>query len=145
MTLLKVTCPDFVNGQEIPSKFTCSGDNINPEINIEGIPENAKSLAVIVDDPDATSGSWVHWIVFNISPTNKIAENSVPGEEGMNDFKKTSYAGPCPPPGKLHRYFFRVYALDYQVSLSFATRADLELAMKNHVLAQGSLMGTFER
>lgn len=143
MTLLKVTCPDFAGGEIIPNKFTCNGENINPELNIEGIPENTKTLALIVDDPDGHN--WVHWLVFNIPAMNKIAENSIPGEEGMNDFKKTSYSGPCPPAGNPHRYFFRVYALDTLLSVGFATKADVELAMKDHILAQGNLMGKFGR
>jgi hypothetical protein len=139
--ILKVTST-FVEGEKIPAKYTCDGDNINPELNIEGIPEATKTLVLIVDDPDAPGGTWTHWIVFNIPPNNKIEENSVPGEEGMNDFKITRYGGPCPPSGS-HRYFFRVYALDTQLSLSFATREDVELAMRNHILAKGGLMGKF--
>jgi len=131
----------FAEGEKIPEKYTCNGENVNPPLEIEGIPSNAKTLAIIVDDPDATGG-WVHWIVFNIPVTSKIEENSVPGEEGMNDFKQTSYSGPCPPSGS-HRYYFRVYSLDVNLSLSFATKADLEMAMKGHILAKGELMGRF--
>ena len=145
MDLLKVTCPDFANGETIPDRFTCNGENVNPELHLEGVPEAAKSLVLIVDDPDAPGGLWVHWVVFNIPKTNIIAENSVPGEEGMNDFKKTSWAGPCPPSGNAHRYFFRVYALDSMLSIGFATKADTELAMKSHILAKGELMGKFGR
>jgi len=144
---LIITSPAFKDGEKIPSKYTCDGENINPELNIEGIPEGTKSLVLIVDDPDAPAGTWVHWVVFNIPvPPNateiKIAENSVPGEEGMNDFKKTSYGGPCPPSGS-HRYYFRVYALDTKLNLDFATKSDVELAMKNHILAKGELIGRF--
>ena len=143
VNLLKVACPDFANGETIPDRFTCNGENINPELHLEGIPEETKSLAIIIDDPDGNN--WVHWLVFNIPKTNIIAENSVPGEEGMNDFKKTSYQGPCPPPGKPHRYFFRVFALDARLNLDFVTRDDLELEMKPHILAKGELMGKFGR
>ncbi len=143
-TELKITSA-FANGEKIPKKYTCDGENISPELKIEGLPEAAKSLVLIVDDPDAPAGDWVHWVVFNIPVSGDkltIKEDSVPGEEGMNDFKKTSYGGPCPP-GGTHRYFFRVYALDSMLTLSFATKADVELAMKNHVLAKGELMGKF--
>ena len=146
MEKLKITSPAFSNEEVIPDKYTCNGANVNPELDIEAIPAEAKSLALIVDDPDAPAGTWNHWIVFNIQPSNKIEENSVPGEEAMNDFKKTSYGGPCTPQGAgFHRYFFRVYALDARLSLSFATREDVELAMKDHILAKGELMGKFKR
>jgi len=141
-TSLKVTSPAFSEGEKIPAKYTCDGENVNPELDIEGIPDGTKSLAIIVDDPDAPRGDWVHWVVFNILPTAKIEEDSTPGTEGMNDFKKTSYGGPCPPSGS-HRYFFRVYALDAKLNLDFTTKADLEMAMKGHILAKGELMGKF--
>lgn len=142
MELLKVTSPAFSNGEKIPSKYTCDGDNINPELIIEHLPSETKSLVIIVEDPNAVNGSWIHWIVFNIPPILVIKENSVPGIEGLNDYKNTSYSGPCPPSGS-HRYFFRVYALDTLLTLSFATKADVELEMKNHVLAKGELMGKY--
>lgn len=148
MEKLKITSPTFQESGDIPDKYTCNGENVNPEINIEGIPAEAKSLVLIVDDPDAPAGDWVHWVVFNIPVSGsalKIEENSAPGEEGMNDFKKTNYGGPCPPPGNAHRYFFKVYALDTKLSLSFATKQDVELAMKSHILVKGWLMGKFKR
>lgn len=148
MEKLKITSPAFKESGDIPDKYACNGENVNPEIKIEGIPAEAKSLVLIVDDPDAPAGDWVHWVVFNIPVAGsalKIEENSAPGEEGMNDFKKTNYGGPCPPPGNAHRYFFKVYALDTKLNLSFATKQDVELAMKNHILAKGWLMGKFKR
>jgi Raf kinase inhibitor-like YbhB/YbcL family protein len=98
-----------------------------------------------VDDPDAPSGTWVHWVVWNIPVTNLIIEQSVPGNEGMNDFGKRHYQGPCPPSG-IHRYFFKVYALDDELQLtSGSTKENLEQVMKNHVLAMGELMGIYKK
>lgn len=142
MEFLKITSSAFLNGEKIPAKYTGDGENINPEINIAGLPKETKSIVLIVDDPDAPSGVWVHWVVFNIPPIERIEENSIPGEEGMNDFRASSYKGPCPPSGS-HRYFFRVYALDTLLGSGFLTKSDLELEMKGHILAKGELMGKF--
>jgi len=145
MKELTITSPAFGNNKPIPSKYTCDGDNVNPTLNIEGTPEETKSLVLIVDDPDAPMGTWDHWIVWNIPPTNKIEENSVPGTEGLNDFRKHSYGGPCPPSGK-HRYFFKVYALDTKLDLDPNSRKkDVEKAMKDHILAKGELVGLYSR
>jgi len=146
MKKLSVTSPAFENNQLIPAKYTCDGDDINPPLTIEGIPEGTKTLALIIDDPDAPMGTWDHWIVWNIpATTSKIAENTVPGTEGMNDFRKRSYGGPCPPYGT-HRYFFKVYALDVKLDLSPTSRkSDLEKAMQGHVLAKGELVGLYRR
>ena len=145
MKELTITSPAFGNNKPIPSKYTCDGDNVNPTLNIEGTPEETKSLVLIVDDPDAPMGTWDHWIVWNIPPTNKIEENSVPGTEGLNDFRKHSYGGPCPPSGT-HRYFFKVYALDTKLDLNPNSRKkDVEKAMKNHILAKGELVGLYSR
>ena len=112
---------------------------------IEGVPEETKTLVLIVDDPDAPMGTWDHWIVWNIPPTSKIEENTVPGTEGMNDFRRRSYGGPCPPYGT-HRYFFKVYALDTQLDLkSNSTKKDVEKAMEGHILAEGELVGLYRR
>lgn len=143
ISFLKVTSPAFQQGEKIPAKYTCDGENVNPELIIENIPAGTKSLVLVVEDPNAPTGTWVHWVLFNIPPTNNIKENSVPGDEGMNDFKKTTYGGPCPPSGS-HRYYFRVYALDSMLNLSFATKADVELEMKEHILAKGELMGKYK-
>jgi Raf kinase inhibitor-like YbhB/YbcL family protein len=146
MKKLSVESPAFENNKLIPAKYTCDGDDVNPPLTIEGVPEGTKTLALIVDDPDAPMGTWDHWIVWNIpATTSKIAENTVPGTEGMNDFRKRSYGGPCPPSGT-HRYFFKVYALDVKLDLSPTSRKrDVEKAMQGHVLAKGELVGLYRR
>ena len=140
---ISVTTPAFSAGSEIPSKFTCNGSNISPELKINGVPTEAKSLVLIVDDPDAPRGSFTHWIVWNIDPkTTDIAENSAPagGIQGTNDFGKRNYGGPCPPSGT-HRYFFKIFALDTKLDLKpSAHRAELDTAIHGHTLAQGELM-----
>lgn len=142
---LNVTSTAFAAGGMIPSKYTCDGANVNPPMDIQGIPENAKFLALIVDDPDAPAGTWVHWVVWNIPLTEFIEENTVPGAEGLNNFQKHNYGGPCPPSGT-HRYFFKVYALDALLNLPEETKkAGLEKAMSGHVLASGELMGLYKR
>ena len=134
-----------MDGEHIPSKYTCDGYNVNPPLNIRGILEGTKSLVLIVDDPDAPIGTWVHWVVWNIPPKGEIGEDSVPGTEGLNDFRKHSYGGPCPPSGT-HRYFFKVYALDTKLDLKRNSRKrDVERAMKGHILAQGQLVGLYSR
>jgi hypothetical protein len=145
MKELTITSPAFESKKPIPSQYTCDGDDVNPPLNIKEIPEETKSLVLIVDDPDAPMGTWDHWIVWNIPPTNKIEENSVPGTEGLNDFRKHSYGGPCPPSGT-HRYFFKIYALDTKLNLDPNSRKkDVEKAMKNHILAKGELIGLYSR
>ncbi|RME55242.1 YbhB/YbcL family Raf kinase inhibitor-like protein [Candidatus Woesearchaeota archaeon] len=143
---MKITSPVFENNGDIPSKYTCDGKDVNPELVIEDVPENAKTLALIVDDPDAPAGTWVHWVVWNIpKDIGKIEEDSVPGIEGMNDFRKNSYGGPCPPSGK-HRYYFKLYALDAMLNLdASATKKDLELAMQGHILAKAEIVGLYSR
>ncbi len=148
MATLSLSSPAFRNGELIPSKFTCDGEDTNPALVIGNVPPEAKSLALIMDDPDAPSGMWVHWVVWNIDPkTTEIGEDSVPGgaKLGMNDFRKSPYGGPCPPSGT-HRYFFKLYALDTKLELGTGTnKAALEKAMKGHILAQGELMGKYKR
>ena len=145
MKELTITSPAFQNNQPIPEKYTCEG--FNPPLSIEGIPQDTKSLALILDDPDAPSGTFDHWIVWNIPPSqNKIAEHTTPGTEGLNSDQEHGYIGPCPPPGKPHRYTFRVFALDMMLSLGAnSSKKDLENAMKGHVLAEGKLIGLFGR
>ena len=129
----------------IPEKFTCKGANQNPPLQFQGVPVNAKSLVLIVDDPDAPGGTFNHWLVWNIAPaTREIAANSVPAGavQGKNDFGKAGYGGPCPP--ALHRYFFRVFALDRKIDLGpGGTRSALDQAIAGNVLASGELMGRF--
>jgi hypothetical protein len=145
MKELTVKSPAFENNKLIPSKYTCDGDNVNPPLTIEGVPNETKSLVLIVDDPDCPTGTWDHWIVWNIPPTNKIEENTIPGTEGINTARKHSYGGPCPPWGT-HRYFFKVYALDTKLSLnSNSNKKDVEKAMQGHILAKGELIGLYNR
>jgi Raf kinase inhibitor-like YbhB/YbcL family protein len=145
MNKLIVTSSAFKNNEPIPRKYTCDGEDVNPPLKIDGLPQRTKSLVLIVDDPDAPMGNWEHWSVWNIAPTNKIDENSVPGIEGLNDFRKHSYGGPCPPSGT-HRYFFKVYALDLELSLSINSRKkDVEKAMSEHIVAKGELIGLYKR
>jgi len=146
MKKLSVKSLAFENNQLIPAKYTCDGNDVNPPLTIEGIPEGTKTLALIVDDPDAPMGTCDHWIVWNIpATTSKIEENAVSGTEGMNDFRRRSYGGPCPPSGT-HRYFFKVYALDVKLDLSPTSRKrDVEKAMQGHVLAKGELVGLYRR
>lgn len=145
---LKITSPAFENNGYIPSKYTCDGTDSNPPLLIENVPAKAKSLALIVDDPDAPGGVWVHWVLWNIpAETKEIKENSVPAgaKQGLNDFRKNRYNGPCPPPGT-HRYFFKLYALDTILSPDTrSTKADLEKAMKGHIIEQTSIVGLYRR
>jgi Raf kinase inhibitor-like YbhB/YbcL family protein len=144
---MKITSSAFQEGATIPSKFTCDGADASPPLQIADIPSGAKSLALIVDDPDAPSGLFTHWIVWNLSPqTSTVAEGSAPkGVQGTNDFGKSGYGGPCPPSGT-HRYYFKIFALDRELDLSSrAKRAQLDAAMKGHVVAQGELMGRYSR
>lgn len=144
---MKLTSPAFENEAMIPPEYTCVGSDISPELNIEGIPENAKSLVLIVDDPDAPAGTWDHWIVFNIPPTTKnIPKGNDPeGTSGKNSWGKTGYGGPCPPSGT-HRYFFKLYALDTLLDLpEGSSKSEIESAMKGHVLEEAQLMGKYKR
>ena len=145
---MKLSSPAFADNGMIPAKFACNGADISPELSISGVPSSAKSLALIVDDPDAPSKVWVHWVVFNISPeTEGIAENSVPAGavQGTTDFRTPKYGGPCPPSGT-HRYVFKLYALDTTLNLgSSATKKDVESAMQGQILAQATLTGLYKQ
>ncbi len=142
---LAVSSPAFNYGAPIPVRYTCDGANTNPPLDIEHIPQEAISLAIIVDDPDAPVGPWSHWLIWNIPVTKKIRENHHHGEEGKNDFMENRYDGPCPHKGK-HRYRFKVYALDTILELTGLTRQlALERAMAGHILAIGEHMGTYQR
>jgi Raf kinase inhibitor-like YbhB/YbcL family protein len=145
MKELILKSPAFENNTQIPAKYTCDGKDISPPLTIERLPKETKSMALIVDDPDAPMGIWDHWIVWNIAPTTKIEENQVPGSEGTNSFRKQSYGGPCPPSGT-HRYFFKIYALDTLLNLKPSSqKKDLEKAMQDHIIAQGQLVGLYHR
>ena len=143
---MKITSSAFQEGGNIPSKFTCDGSDTSPPLQITGVPSEAKSLVLIADDPDAPSGLFTHWLIWNIPPqTNSVAEGSAPkGVQGTNDFGKSGYRGPCPPPGT-HRYSFKIFALDRELDLRSAKRGQVDAAMKGHVIAQGELVGRYAR
>lgn len=154
MLELTVATAAFALGTSIPLKYTCCGDDVSPAVSWSAVPKETQSIALICDDPDAPAGTWVHWVIFNIPPqTTEIKENTAKqaqlpdgSVQGINDFGRAGYGGPCPPPGKAHRYYFRVYALDTKLQLGEkTTRADLLRAMKGHILAQGETMGQFKR
>jgi Raf kinase inhibitor-like YbhB/YbcL family protein len=142
---LIVTSPAFKPDGNIPSRYTCDGADANPALDITAIPKEAKSLVLMVEDPDALAGTWLHWLVWNIPITHHIKEGDVPGDQGRNDFGRNEYGGPCPPSGR-HRYFFKVYALDDLLSLPVGShRRELEEAMRDHIVAYGELMGMYKR
>jgi Raf kinase inhibitor-like YbhB/YbcL family protein len=145
---------DFTNGGEIPRACTCDGEDRSPALSWSGAPEGTKVFALIADDPDAPAGTWVHWVIFNIPGKAQSLPAGVERKEqladgtkqGRNDFRKPGYGGPCPPPGKAHRYFFKLYALNADLTLSAgATKTDVERAMKDHVLVHAELMGRYKR
>lgn len=143
---MKISSPAFSQGQPIPKKYSCQGADLSPPLHLEGLPDNAKTLALIMDDPDAPSGTFDHWIAWNIDPISEIEENTQFSHLGKNHFGKNAYGGPCPPPGKAHRYFFKLYALDIQLGLATgSSKNDLLEAMKGHVLEKAELMGTYQR
>ena len=150
---MTIASPAFRAGEMIPAEFSCDGPNVSPPLVFENIPAEAKSLAVIVDDPDAPAGTWVHWVAYNIpAGTKELAKNIPPQKElsngtrqGTNDFCRIGYGGPCPP-GGTHRYFFKLYALDIVPNLAAgATKAQLLDAMKGHILDQAELMAKYRR
>jgi uncharacterized protein (TIGR00297 family)/Raf kinase inhibitor-like YbhB/YbcL family protein len=153
MTGLSITSPAFSNNQPIPIKFSCIGEDASPEIIITGVPQSTKSLVMIMDDPDAPMGTFTHWVVYNLPPTiTTLAENtpegaiSNGGTQGLNSARQNGYMGPCPPSGKPHRYFFRVYATDLIPDLPEGlTSSKLTASIEGHMLASGELMGTFQR
>jgi Raf kinase inhibitor-like YbhB/YbcL family protein len=145
---LSVSSPAFDDDGDIPVKYTCDGENLSPPLSWSGVPEDAKSLVLIADDPDAPIGTFVHWILFDLSPgTDSLSEGTASaGTEGENSFRQLGYGGPCPPQGSTHRYFFKLYALDQSINLeSGAAKDEVEEAMQGHILAQGELMGKFGR
>ena len=145
---MEIESPVFKNNKLIPSKYTCDGENVNPPLLIGDVPENAKSLVLIVDDPDATRGAFVHWTVWNIDPhVKEIKENSCPQNavEGRTDFGRPGYGGPCPPSGT-HRYFFKLFALNTTPDIDTSTEAaDLEREIEDNILAKTQLVGLYRR
>ncbi len=146
--LMKLTSPIFTDNQMIPSKYTCDGENVSPPLEISEVSERAKSLVLIVDDPDAPGGDWVHWTVWNIPlDTKEILEGTIPegASEGVTDFGKPGYGGPCPPSGT-HRYFFKLYAIGADLYLdSLAAKKDIEKAMEGYIIAKAELIGLYKR
>ncbi len=151
---LTISSADFQNGGSIAKKFTCDGADVSPELSWSNAPAGTKSFALIADDPDAPVGTWTHWVIFDLPPTaqslpenvNKVDELPGGGRQGRNDFRKIGYGGPCPPPGKPHRYFFKLYAVDRVLDLKpGASKQEVEQALQGHILAQAELMGKYGR
>ena len=150
---IKITSSAFEEGGLIPARYTCDGADVSPPLQWDAVPEGTKSIALICDDPDAPMGTWVHWVLFNLpSDAKELAEN-IPTEEtlpngakqGVNDFGRIGYGGPCPP-GGTHRYFFKIYALDTEVGLEAgADKRQLLKTMEGHILGQGQLIGKYKR
>jgi Raf kinase inhibitor-like YbhB/YbcL family protein len=147
---MKITSPVFENQGKIPAKYACTGENVSPPLRIDNVPTGTKSLVLIVDDPDAPNGTWVHWVVYNIDPSvTDIAESSIPqsGIEALTSSGKRGYSGPCPPSGE-HHYFFKLYAIDNPLSFYDPSSVDkklLEEEMQGHILEQTELVGLFSK
>jgi hypothetical protein len=151
---MEIKSTAFQNGAEIPRKYTCDGEDVSPRLSWEGVPKGVRSFALIMDDPDARAATWVHWVIYDLPPeTRALAEalpamETLPGaaQQGINDFKKIGYGGPCPPRGPAHRYFFKLYALDTETKLPpRATKQQLLDAMKGHIVGEAELMGRYQR
>lgn len=144
---MKVESSAFVHGQVIPKKYTCMGQDLSPPLKISQAPKETHSFVIIVDDPDAPMGTFDHWLAWNIpSSMTTLAEGAHVPSQGTNGFRDTKYRGPCPPPGKPHRYFFKVYALDTELSLPNGSgKRELESAMEGHIIAKTELVGLFQR
>lgn len=142
-----IVSPAFEHQQPIPAKYTCKGEDISPPLNFSGIPKGTKSLVLVMDDPDAPMGTFDHWIVWDLPPLlDSLEENAKVAHQGMNHFDEKRYRGPCPPPGKPHRYFFKLYAIDKLLQLSEgATKTEVEAAIEGHILDKATLIGTFQR
>jgi len=150
---IKITSSAFEDGGLIPAKYTCDGADVSPPLQWDAVPEGTRSIALICDDPDAPMGTWVHWVLFNLSSDAKELAENIPTEEtlpngakqGVNDFGRVGYGGPCPP-GGTHRYFFKIYALDTEVGLQAgADKRRLLKTMEGHILGQGQLVGKYKR
>ncbi len=150
---MELKSPVFAHGAPIPSEYACDGKDVSPPLSFTGTAQGARSLALIADDPDAPSGTWIHWVAWNIPPGTRSLPANLPKKDalqdgtrqGINDFQRAGYGGPCPPSGT-HRYFFRLYALDAMLDLpATTTRKDLDRAMRGHILAQAELLGTYSR
>ena len=151
---LKLTTTAFQPGGTIPKKFTCDGPDVSPQLAWSDPPGGTQSFALIMDDPDAPVGTWVHWVLYDLPASARELPEGVPKDnelqsgarQGRNDFRKIGYGGPCPPAGPAHRYFFKLYALDTKTNLKAgATKAELEKAMQGHITAQAEVMGRYQR
>ena len=151
---IKIISPSFADGQSIPPKYTCDGENLSPRLSWDQVPQGAKTLTLICDDPDAPAGTWVHWVLYDLPAISKELPEAVEAKaelangtkQGRNDFKQIGYGGPCPPKGGPHRYYFKLYALDRQLDLrSGATAKEVQEAMNGHIVGEGKLMGTYKR
>ena len=154
MATIQLTSSAFKEGETIPTKYTCKGDDLSPPLAWSEVPEGTKCVALICEDPDAPSGMWVHWVLYGMPPDSTSLPEAVPADtvvasrvkQGKNSWGKVGYGGPCPPPGPAHRYFFKLYALDMEPALApGATRKELLQAMDGHMLAEGQLMGRYKR
>lgn len=150
---IKITSTAFDEGGMIPSKYTCDGEDISPPLKWDSVPEGTKSITLISDDPDAPMGTWVHWVLYNLPADKQELPENFPGDEtlpdgtrqGLTDFDKTGYGGPCPPSGT-HRYYFKIYALDTKIDATAVLhKKGLLKEMEGHILAQGQLMGKYKR
>ena len=150
---LKLSSTAFSNGSDIPVKYTCDGNDVSPALSWSDAPKDTTSFALIADDPDAPSGTFTHWVLYAIPANTQQLPEGVPadeetnvGRQGRNGFGRTGYGGPCPPPGRPHRYFFKLYALNAPLNLKpGASRNELESAMKGHVIAHTEIMGRYQR
>lgn len=143
---MKVESTAFEEGKKIPKQFTCEGEDVSPPLTIKDIPKNAKSLAIIVDDPDAPNGTFDHWLGWNFPVKDQIIQHVRAPVQGRNHFGELRYRGPCPPRGGPHRYYFKVFALDRKLDLTEgSTKFELENAMKDHILARAHIMGIYQR
>jgi Raf kinase inhibitor-like YbhB/YbcL family protein len=153
---LVLTSPAFRDGAAIPAQHTCDGADVSPQLAWEGAPPGTAAFALIVDDPDAPAGTWVHWVLYNLAGNLAALPEDVPKKDqpkqlggalqGKNDFRRVGYGGPCPPPGRPHRYFFKLYALNAALPLrAGATKQEVERAMAGHVIGEARLIGTYAR
>jgi Raf kinase inhibitor-like YbhB/YbcL family protein len=149
-----ISSASFQNGKDIPKKFTCDGEDVSPALSWTDAPSGSNSFALIADDPDAPRGTWTHWVLFDLPSTTTSLPEAVPkigdvtagGRQGVNDFSRIGYGGPCPPPGKPHRYFFKLYALDSKLNLKAGvSKQEVEQAMQDHILIKAELMGKYGR
>lgn len=151
---MNLTSNAFKEGEEIPKKHSCEGQDVSPQLQWDGVPAETKSIALICDDPDAPMGTWVHWVIYNIPPKSGGLPENVPKKksiddgtiQGENDFGRPGYGGPCPPPGVKHRYVFKLYALDTMLDKDAGnTKQQLEDSMEGHILAETKLKGWYKR